>query len=773
MSSKSILLFQLAFIGAFIFHLDLKAQMNLPDMLAAHLGPGDHNDLYENSFFKELKTSSSSKIWKVWSDRDENPIYDSPRQKRIEAQARWMEEFEVWDIKKTSSDEVLLKIKSPAASIVQKEGWIPLAKTLASSKALANEFGLTRKYMILTPVENYTNGNTKALNARFYNSPRKSAGPNYDMEVNRFTILFVLKEENGRMLLSTDDDFGQAAIGRTGRVSGWFPKESLTLWDSRIGYAPNHGKNSNTGTSSTLPVHSDEASAKKYWKSSSSSNLLTNYNILDSKPSNWNEAFPPMPNITGPLSDVSNDFNQILRKVVVLVCAGSTSECEKDYNQNRADIEALLKQVEQLNVYFILDGTNSMEPYIESAKEAITEIVGIFSDSDIKDLSLGYTVYRDYDDGKNSSVPGRPTHDHPQFLKEIAAINCFSQASTRAEAFYKGLITGVEAANFQAEYAQNLLIVIGDAGNHINDKFTFADVEASLAGKKVTVFGLQTTNGAHSSYLDFTQDLIRLASLGNKNGNWKEESETKFTFHSSSTAELAAWESEPSIYIGNATGAATDPTDMKRDIVRAIKKVDAKRQQLSKQIFRSELSGKKLPNTDIDIEFGGLPASREGYIVIEEKTDANGSFVPYIFLLDREFTALQNAFRLLANAKLPAGATGKFTEYLLQTVGAITGDDLQNNQLLRQVVLEKTVNQIWLDYLQVPCELPFANYKLQDLNVAYRELGKSYELAVEEFKDQARTFSGLTNKANFEWSPVLGLQKPFYWVPFSMFPGTN
>jgi len=105
-------------------------------------------------------------------------------------------------------------------------------------------------------------------------------------------------------------------------------------------------------------------------------------------------------------------------------------------------------------------------------------------------------------------------------------------------------------------------------------------------------------------------------------------------------------------------------------------------------------------------------------------------------------------------------------------VGAITGDDLQNNQLLRQVVLEKTVNQIWLDYLQVPCELPFADYELQNLNVAYRELGKSYELAVEEFKDQARTFSGLTNKANFEWSPVLG-QKPFYWVPFSMFPGTN
>ena len=106
-------------------------------------------------------------------------------------------------------------------------------------------------------------------------------------------------------------------------------------------------------------------------------------------------------------------------------------------------------------------------------------------------------------------------------------------------------------------------------------------------------------------------------------------------------------------------------------------------------------------------------------------------------------------------------------------MGSITGDDLQTNpneNAMRQIVLQKTLSQIWLDYLQVPCELPFADVKLQDLNLAYQQLGRTYEKAVEEFKDQADTFSGLTNKTKLEWKPVLGIANPFYWVPFSLFP---
>ena len=222
-----------------------------------------------------------------------------------------------------------------------------------------------------------------------------------------------------------------------------------------------------------------------------------------------------------------------------------------------------------------------MSPFVRSAKTAIEEIIKSVSIKDRKYLSVGYTIYRDYPDGKFAVVSTEPSSDFDQFSKEVEGIKCFSQAPTRAEAFYQGLIEGIKAANFNDKFAQNLLVVIGDAGNHIDDSLTIEDVEAALEGKKITLFGLQTTNGAHASYLDFNQDILKLAAASSSSGNWVEESESKFTFKSSNSEEIAAWETESSIYIGNAKGEPTDPIQMSNDIVFAIQKVESKKDSVA------------------------------------------------------------------------------------------------------------------------------------------------------------------------------------------------
>ena len=208
---------------------------------------------------------------------------------------------------------------------------------------------------------------------------------------------------------------------------------------------------------------------------------------------------------------------------------------------------------------------------------------------------MGYTIYRDYPDGKFAVVSTEPSSDFDQFSKEIEAIKCFSQAPTRAEAFYQGLIEGIKSANFTNPYAQNLLVIIGDSGNHIEDSLSLEDVKAELEGKKITLFGLQTTNGAHASYLDFNQDILQLASVTSSSGKWVEESESKFTFKSSNSEEIAAWETESSIYVGNAKEKPTDPVQMSDDVAHAIRKLNDKRRNVSEQFFRAVDDGKKLP----------------------------------------------------------------------------------------------------------------------------------------------------------------------------------
>ena len=65
--------------------------------------------------------------------------------------------------------------------------------------------------MILAPVESVENGDV-TLDVLFYNTPvKRGARPN-GSEVRRFTILFAPKEEEGKVLLSTSNDFTQLGL---------------------------------------------------------------------------------------------------------------------------------------------------------------------------------------------------------------------------------------------------------------------------------------------------------------------------------------------------------------------------------------------------------------------------------------------------------------------------------------------------------------------------------------------------------------------------------
>ena len=118
------------------------AQLQLPDVLTEHLKSDDYARIYSGSMsLRELKKGNSGISWRIWSDRDNNSIYASTRKASAQFTARFMEAFEVYDVKKSPEGDILLKIKSLSSSVAKKEGWIPMEKTLVSSKAMANSLG--------------------------------------------------------------------------------------------------------------------------------------------------------------------------------------------------------------------------------------------------------------------------------------------------------------------------------------------------------------------------------------------------------------------------------------------------------------------------------------------------------------------------------------------------------------------------------------------------------------------------------------------------------
>ena len=188
-----------------------------------------------------------------------------------------------------------------------------------------------------------------------------------------------------------------------------------------------------------------------------------------------------------------------------------------------------------------------MSPFVRSAKTAIDEIIKSVRVKDRQYYSVGYTIYRDYPDGKFAVVSTEPSSDFDQFSKEIEAIKCFSQAPTRAEAFYQGLIEGIKSANFTNPNAQNLLVVIGDSGNHIDDSLSLED--EGRAGRKENHAVWVANHEWRPRFLfRFQSGHPSTASVTSSSGKWV-RSRIKFTFKSLNSEEIAAWETESSIYV--------------------------------------------------------------------------------------------------------------------------------------------------------------------------------------------------------------------------------
>ena len=88
---------------------------------------------------------------------------------------------------------------------------------------------------------------------------------------------------------------------------------------------------------------------------------------------------------------------------------------------------------------------------------------------------------------------------------------------------------------------------------------------------------------------------------------------------------------------------------MSNDIVFAIQKLNQKRIELVRQLNQSDMSGKTLPTVSVTAEMGAIPTSSTGYINTQPDSNKAAAFIPYVFLLEEEYTKLQSAFNLFSS----------------------------------------------------------------------------------------------------------------------------
>jgi hypothetical protein len=342
----------------------------------------------------------------------------------------------------------------------------------------------------------------------FFDTPT-TAAPN-DKETPLFEFFFILKREGTRYLLSKRDNLSRGKA--TDYVNGWVEIPSVQVWDQRQALEPNWDKEASDERISMnikSSLFSDPEKAKLFASTRDGSSAFWNDDRYTKRYSPYWKRLP-----------VLNKIGNFVETAVVsdlIQESGDTIKTVK--NDQMLDIQKMLNEQifrsRNINLVFVVDGTESMGPYIESVRKAVMEsAAAIYSSDNI--FRYGAVIYRDYiklEDAEGCYIIHKLS-DFNQFARFMNTVDVNDPACkdlSASEGMYMGL-KKVENVLRGFEQQTNIIILIGDCGDREGEgRITETDVIPLIKKFNCGILSMQVHHGANQSYEDFNlqvKDLI-------------------------------------------------------------------------------------------------------------------------------------------------------------------------------------------------------------------------------------------------------------------------
>ena len=449
-----------------------------------------------------LDNLSSQKqiFWIVYSDRDDNPFYvNYNSSNKTQFKASFMQPFLV---KQTKGNWLLLAEYNDEIEY----GWMHAKNLLLSQYSLKTEGNLEkgivsipRKAIILTEIENAINDDgVMKSNKKYYRHPSNSKYENGSPK--QFQALFVLKQTSKSVLLSSTDLLDGSPPTNKSKVLGWISSSDITPWDTRVALE-------NAQSDDALLEYGVE---KLYgYKTIDKLNLCLEQDFCDTKtsiamfqvgPTDCNEMRRP----------IINNVNDNIKQVITIL---------KD-NTDNSKYKPLLEQARNLqqkvNIVFVIDATSSMKPYYQSIANSIEKIIDNNSkmlSSEKNSLRIGAVIYRDYAD-ESEAIDIEPlTTNYKKVKTFISKTKCKSNDNDLPEAKFNGIINGINKVGF-IPTESNIVVLIGDCGNHLDDLNKYDVNKASSVFKKynANLISFQVKAGDDDTYYRFNEDVVSIIS---------------------------------------------------------------------------------------------------------------------------------------------------------------------------------------------------------------------------------------------------------------------
>ena len=504
-----------------------KCQVFYPDVLMSALVKESEVRAFERSSdFGQKKEPRDKRFWVVFSDRDDNTTYTAPDGATKYMSLSLNETLRIAQIKNGYAlvySEPQEDIAYPMISQhAECKGWIPMKKLLLWHSSPTDDHWICYKALLCVNLDQQMDSNLGRL---FKNPSNKSK---FEQVSTDMVFYFVMKREGNMALLAKT----HSLEGRSDQMLlGWVDEQSYVAWNQRACLEP-------TWDIKDVEYFADENVQAAIYKEADLEDCATRISFKRKQSEKYDPHLYRMhpDHLRFPLLDKKDGLYHCSTFApsgdgeLVVESTGTNEVSDLDYS------EAQLRELTNINIGIVIDGTASMEKFYPAVKEAIKESCTFFSSKKYK-VKVGAVIYRDYLDGDEYvaekymlTSPGN--EDFYNWLDRGGAYGIKSHRLDRtfAEAMYKGINVAIDELGFRPGQS-NILLVVGDCGNDREDSnFTREDIINKLVEKNISLMGFQVRMQYEDAYDLFNSQLqsIMKESLEKNFAKLKSDIKVKF-----------------------------------------------------------------------------------------------------------------------------------------------------------------------------------------------------------------------------------------------------
>ncbi|HQW11623.1 MAG TPA: type VI secretion system protein TssR [Saprospiraceae bacterium] len=490
--------------------------------------------------------SSKEKPWMVISDRSGNQAFKKPE--ASSAVQSTLEYLGIYYVVELAGDFARLirvdggiprSLQIPQNAVGVDIGWIKRTNLLQWTDGLVDENSkISLKGLLLNKAVNLkdiVNLQNKEL-VQIFESPYSNTSVGAK---NIYEIFYILKKENGRVLLSSEYSYRSSP---STKIIGWVDETRVSKWNTRIALEPNHleaafaerkeNNNFRFAFFGNIAVTQEYVKTGKLPESGVLFNndpvTLTKDKLSKSNPRRYKGSIIRYPILT----NHKNLFGTgVIGNIISKDAQGNIGTISEVNYGNFVDKMRIRKEEDKnVNILFMVEGSTELNAYKDKLCDIVKNIPSKFPGSNY--VNVGCAIYADFQSGQKPVLLKDLTQDRNEVISFIQNTVFYRPPDDDKETTFRHALKFalINVGKFQPGQ-RNILVVIGNAADFVNNRIRAVKSEKSpylitgdemgsaykaLADLDMNVIFIQPSNKPGRAFDKFQSDGLELLSETSK-----------------------------------------------------------------------------------------------------------------------------------------------------------------------------------------------------------------------------------------------------------------